>query len=224
MKSRFVSIASHEFRTPLSTILSSTSLISRYSKNGDNEKRDKHINRIKSSISNLTLILNDFLSIEKLETGKVEVKAEHFDLNKTINLIIEDLKGVLKNGQKILFSPAEQEHIIYLDKQLMSNAIINLLSNASKYSYEAQDIRFVVRKQEDVFSINIIDEGIGIPLSEQKHLFERFFRAKNALNIHGTGLGLNITQKYIELMSGKINIHSVENKGTNVTLLFPQIQ
>lgn len=106
----------------------------------------------------------------------------------------------------------------------MSNAIINLLSNASKYSYEAQDIRFVVRKQEDVFSINIIDEGIGIPLSEQKHLFERFFRAKNALNIHGTGLGLNITQKYIELMSGKINIHSVENKGTNVTLLFPQIQ
>jgi len=224
MKSRFVSIASHEFRTPLSTILSSTSLISRYSKNGDDEKRDKHINRIKSSISNLTLILNDFLSIEKLETGKVEVKAEYFDLNETINLIIDDLKGVLKNGQNILFTPAEQEHVIYLDKQLMSNAIINLLSNASKYSYEAQDIRFVVKKQENIFSINIIDEGIGIPLSEQKHLFERFFRAKNALNIHGTGLGLNITQKYIELMNGKINIHSIENKGTDVTLLFPQIQ
>ena len=224
MKSRFVSIASHEFRTPLSTILSSTSLISRYSKNGDDEKLNKHINRIKSSVSNLTVILNDFLSIEKLETGKVEVKAEYFDLNNTINLIIENLKGVLKTGQNILFTPAEQEHVIYLDKQLMSNAIVNLLSNASKYSHENQDIRFVVKKQKDVFSINIIDEGIGIPLSEQKHLFERFFRAKNALNINGTGLGLNITQKYMELMNGKINIHSIENKGTDVTLLFSQIQ
>ena len=224
MKSRFVSMASHEFRTPLSTILSSVSLISRYNKQEEQEKRDKHINRIKSSISNLTLILNDFLSIEKLETGKVEVKKEYFNLNETIVKIIEDIKGVLKNDQRIIFYPAEDLHTIYLDKQLISNAIINLFSNASKYSSSGQEISIIIDKSKDFFTIKIIDEGIGVPESEQKHLFERFFRAKNALNIHGTGLGLNITQKYVELMNGNIEIQSKENEGTTVTLSFPQTQ
>ena len=205
-------------------VRSSVSLISRYNKQEEQEKRDKHINRIKSSISNLTLILNDFLSIEKLETGKVEVKKEYFNLNETIVKIIEDIKGVLKNDQRIIFYPAEDLHTIYLDKQLISNAIINLFSNASKYSSSGQEISIIIDKSKDFFTIKIIDEGIGVPESEQKHLFERFFRAKNALNIHGTGLGLNITQKYVELMNGNIEIQSKENEGTTVTLSFPQTQ
>lgn len=223
MKSRFVSMASHEFRTPLSTILSSVSLISRYTRNEEQNKRDKHINRIKSSISNLTLILNDFLSIEKLETGKVEVKAENFELNEAIQHIIEDIRGVLKNGQLIKFIPVQEKHNVFLDRQLLSNTIINLLSNASKYSAENKTITIQTQKETEFFNIYILDDGIGIPESEQKHIFERFFRAKNALNINGTGLGLNISKNYVELMNGSISIKSKENEGTSVKLSFPKI-
>ena len=223
MKSRFVSMASHEFRTPLSTILSSVSLISRYTREEEQNKRDKHINRIKSSISNLTLILNDFLSIEKLETGKVEVKAENFELNEAIQHIIEDIRGVLKNGQLIKFIPVQEKHNVFLDRQLLSNTIINLLSNASKYSAENKTITIQTQKETEFFNIYILDDGIGIPESEQKHIFERFFRAKNALNINGTGLGLNISKNYVELMNGSISIKSKENEGTSVKLSFPKI-
>lgn len=181
MKSRFVSMASHEFRTPLSTILSSVSLISRYTRYEEQNKRDKHINRIKSSISNLTLILNDFLSIEKLETGKVEVKAENFELNEAIQHIIEDFRGVLKNGQLIQFIPVQEKHNVFLDRQLFSNTIINLLSNVSKYSTENKTITIQTQKETGFFNIYILDDGIGIPESEQKHIFERFFRAKMPL-------------------------------------------
>ncbi len=223
MKSRFVSMASHEFRTPLSTILSSVSLISRYTRDEEQNKRDKHINRIKSSISNLTLILNDFLSIEKLETGKVEVKAENFELNEAIQHIIEDIRGVLKNGQLIKFIPVQEKHNVFIDRQLLSNTIINLLSNASKYSAENKTITIQTQKETEFFNIHILDDGIGIPESEQKHIFERFFRAKNALNINGTGLGLNISKNYVELMNGSISIKSKENEGTSVKLSFPKI-
>ena len=222
MKFRFVSMASHEFRTPLSTILSSVSLISRYTKEEDQAKRDKHINRIKSSISNLTIILNDFLSIEKLESGRITVKTETFDLNHICAQVIEDLRGVLKKGQDIHFAPAQHVHMVSLDKQLLGNAIINLLSNASKYSDEDQEIVLKIERAADQsFSIHVIDRGIGIPESEQEHLFERFFRAQNALNIQGTGLGLNITKKYTELMGGHISIQSGEGIGTHIQLNFP---
>lgn len=220
MKSRFVSMASHEFRTPLSTILSSVSLISRYTKDEEQNKRDKHINRIKSSISNLTIILNDFLSIEKLETGKIVVKAENFDLNEVIRHVIEDIIGVLKSGQNIHFIPAMEDHNVFLDRQLLSNTIINLLSNASKYSAENKTITIRTQLKDEFFNIYILDDGIGIPKSEQKHLFERFFRAKNALNVNGTGLGLNISKNYVELMKGSISIKSKENEGTSVKLSF----
>ncbi len=222
MKFRFVSMASHEFRTPLSTILSSVSLISRYTKEEEQPKRDKHINRIKSSISNLTIILNDFLSVEKLESGRIEIKEESFDLNHICAQVIEDLRGVLKKDQEIHFSPVRDIHMVKLDRQLLGNAIINLLSNASKYSDQGQEIILKVDATADAFTIHVIDEGIGIPASEQEHLYERFFRAQNALNIQGTGLGLSITKKYTELMGGEISIQSVENSGTHIQLKFPQ--
>lgn len=221
MKSRFVSMASHEFRTPLGTILSSASLISRYKNSEQQDSREHHISKIKSSVSNLTSILNDFLSIDKLEAGKISVLLEKFDISNLCELIIEDMSGLLKGGQKIIYEHQGTEVNIILDKQLIGNSLLNLLSNASKYSHEDRVIYLTTLSQKDKLTITVKDYGIGIPEDEKKNLFKRFFRADNAINIQGTGLGLNITKKYVSLLNGKISFTSKENEGTSFVLEFP---
>ena len=222
MKSRFVSMASHEFRTPLSTILSSASLISKYRDKDQQPNRDKHIVKIKSSVHNLTSILNDFLSLEKLEAGKINCVMEDLNIEHFCNLIIEDLQGLLKSGQEIIYTHTGAINKVNLDKQLIGNSLLNLLSNSIKYSEENQKIELNTSIKNNMLKIDISDEGIGIPKREQKHLFDRFFRAANATNIQGTGLGLNITKKYIDLMNGSIAINSKEKIGTTVSISIPQ--
>jgi PAS domain S-box-containing protein len=222
MKSRFVSMASHEFRTPLTTILSSASLISKYPLNEDNDKRVKHINRIKSSVENLTEILNDFLSISKLEEGKITSHPIEIEIVSFIEEIITEMHSVVKRGQQIIYNhPNQDSAIIYQDKQLLKNVLINLTSNAIKYSDEDKKI-YISHDIADTFlTLKIKDEGIGIPESDQEHLFERFFRSDNATNIQGTGLGLNIVKKYVELMGGSITFASELNKGTTFIVKLP---
>jgi PAS domain S-box-containing protein len=221
LKSRFVSMASHEFRTPLSTILSSVSLIGRYKETGNLEKVDKHIDRIKSSVSNLTNILNDFLSLSKLEEGKIVNQPEQFHLYPFCNSVIEELEGILKPEQTIQLNGLEQSTEVYLDKKLLKNVLFNLLSNGLKYSPEGSTITVKIDNRPEELEIKVVDQGIGIPKADQEHLFSRFFRATNASNIQGTGLGLNIVKKYVELMGGSITFESVENVGTTFTVLLP---
>lgn len=223
LKSRFVSMASHEFRTPLGTILSSVSLIARYTSSEDQPKRDKHIDRIKHAINILTNILNDFLSLEKLEAGKVKVKSEPIDLNQFCESLINDFSGVLKNGQQIIFKCELDEMHAFLDKQMLSNAMLNLLTNASKYSDEDSTIWLTLIDSAEALMIEVKDEGIGIPEDEQHHLFERFFRAQNVTNIQGTGLGLNIVKKYVEIMGGSISFESQHGVGSVFRISFPKI-
>jgi len=222
MKSRFVSMASHEFRTPLSAILSSAGLIDHYKTPEQDEKRIKHIERIKSSVRNLTDILNDFLSLDKLEQGKIEAKSDQFNLHEFIVDITEEMEGMLKKkNQKIsLVNNGPEE--IYQDKKVLRNVLLNLLSNAIKYSQEEKEIYVTVDKKDENVSISIRDEGIGIPIEAQKHLFGKFFRANNATNIQGTGLGLNIVKKYVELLHGDIYFISKEKEGSTFTVEFPQ--
>jgi PAS domain S-box-containing protein len=220
LKSRFVSMASHEFRTPLSTILSSISLVELYKNAEQKDKRTKHIERIKSSVRNLIDILNDFLSLDKLEQSKVEVAKEPFDLHVFCENIIEEETSILKSGQCIDFSYLG-ENKINQDKKILRYIITNLLSNASKYSGEDQAIHFSANIANNHLSIKIEDEGIGIPEAEQEHLFTTFFRASNASKIQGTGLGLNIVKKYTELLNGTISFTSKENTGTTFTAVFP---
>jgi PAS domain S-box-containing protein len=222
LKSRFVTTASHEFRTPLATILSSVSLISRYSQPEDEDKRVKHINRIKSAVNNLTEILNDFLSLSKLEEGIIRNKPEPLELGSFIAEVAEEMKAMLKEGQKINYLLSGEEINVSLDKQLLRNIIINLLSNAIKYSAEGKEIFFNTRKDGNILTISIRDQGMGIPEEEQPLLFERFFRAKNASNIEGTGLGLNIVKKYVELMGGEITYTSKLGEGTEFTVRIDQ--
>ena len=218
LKTRFVSMASHEFRTPLSTILSSISLIGKYP-NDARDKREKHITRVKSSITNMTNILNDFLSIGKLEEGKIENSPEKIKLIDLFNHISEEFEGSLKPNQKLFIKGEEIE--MYSDPKLIKNIFLNLISNAIKYSNEGSKIEIAAKRQNGQVQIDVTDEGLGIPEDEQKNIFTRFYRAGNATNIQGTGLGLHIVKKYVELMNGQITFRSKLNVGTTFTLKLP---
>jgi PAS domain S-box-containing protein len=224
MKSRFVSIASHEFRTPLSAILSSTSLVDHYISPDQEEKRKKHIDRIKSSVRNLTSILDDFLSLEKLEQGKVEAHSSEFNLKEFIDDVIDEMDGMVKRKhQKVNFNYDGDEEV-YQDKKILRNVLLNLLSNAVKYSSEGKEIHVTTEVKNGTALLSVRDNGIGIPADAQKNLFDKFFRAKNATNIQGTGLGLNIVRRYVELLDGDISFDSQENIGTTFTVKFPKIK
>lgn len=220
LKSRFVTMASHEFRTPLSTILSSASLIAKYNNPGDEDNRFRHIGRIKSAVNNLTAILNDFLSISKLEEGKVECNPVSFNIEELTSEVTEEMQALVKEGQTIHYVHKGNAEIL-LDKNLTRNILINLISNAIKYSKEGKSIEVRTDFQNSNLEIEVEDHGIGIPESEQGHLFTRFFRAQNASNIQGTGLGLTIVKRYIDLMQGSIAFKSQENHGTIFSVKIP---
>lgn len=219
LKSRFVSMASHEFRTPLSTILSSASLLAKYVKEEEQDKRNKHIERIKNSVYNLTGILDDFLSIGKIEDGKIEVRYTDFNVKDFINDLCAEMSSLVRNGQRINYNHTGSE-TIELDKSLLRNIVLNLLSNAIKFSNENGLITVETISSNEFFRLTITDSGIGISQEDQQHLFERFFRANNATNIKGTGLGLHIVAKYAELMNGHIEFVSELEKGTSISIRF----
>lgn len=221
MKSRFVSMASHEFRTPLGTILSSASLIERYNTPETEERRLKHVERIKSSVKNLTNILDDFLSIDKLETGRLQIKPSLIDVEQITQSIIDDISSIAKKGQQLHYGHFGEKEI-HIDEHIYKNILINLLSNAIKYSLEDKRIDIKTEIGGDEVKLVVKDNGIGIPEEEKDLMFERFFRAKNVTNIQGTGLGLNIVKKYLDFMNGAIYFDSELNKGTTFTVVIPE--
>jgi PAS domain S-box-containing protein len=214
LKSKFVSIASHEFRTPLSTVLNAASLIQQYKDKGDLEKVDRHIQRIKSSVNHLTLILNDFLSLGKLEEGKIDINKESINLERFLSEISEEMRSSFKEGQQleILCDHAAEE--IFSDQRILRNILFNLISNASKYSEPQKSILLSCSGNQKTTTFSVQDEGIGIPKEDHKHLFDGFFRASNAGNVQGTGLGLNIVKRYTDLLNGNISFSSELGKGS----------
>jgi len=224
MKSQFITIASHEFRTPLATVLSSLSLVEKYGDLEENEKRDKHIKRIKSSVRNLTDILNDFLSLNKLEEGKVVGSPETFNIQEFLEELCQQLQGITKVGQKIKLNwiDAQNTFDVHLDPKLIKNIIINLVSNAIKFSPNDSEITINVNITDRLLTFSVKDQGIGIPKAEQKHVFERFYRMSNAGEIQGTGLGLSIVHQYVSLLKGKIEFISKQNQGTEFILTLPR--
>jgi PAS domain S-box-containing protein len=224
LKSRFVTMASHEFKTPLSTILSSAYLLEQYNELPASDKRQRHINRIKNAVGDMKLILDDFLSLGKLEEGLIQAHEENIDAESTFHVIsnvISEMKVNLKKGQQIRFNHMGAKNVL-LDKNLIKNILVNLLSNAIKFSPENGIIEVFCTITQDNFSLSVKDPGIGISEEDKQHLFERFFRAKNAINIQGTGLGLHIVGKYLELMNGTIEMQSTLNEGSSFTIHIPQ--
>ncbi|MBK8610747.1 MAG: PAS domain S-box protein [Chitinophagaceae bacterium] len=222
LKSRFVSMASHEFRTPLSTILSSASLVAKYVEANEQEKRNKHIHRIKSCVNNLTNLLNEFLSIGKIEDGKISANNLQFNIKELIAGLCSEMENLVKNDQRIVYCHAGEERI-KSDPSLLRNVITNLLSNAIKFSSEGSTINVNSEVLNDRIVLTVADNGMGISAEDQEHLFERFFRGTNVTNIQGTGLGLHIVAKYIEIMDGAIEFESELEKGTKFTITLKNV-
>lgn len=222
IKSRFVSTASHEFRTPLSTVLSSAALLSKYVKTEEQDKRERHIRRIKDSVKHLNDLLEDLLSLGKLEEGKMQTKAEPIDIKEFLDEAAEEMKAIAKPGQQILVQH-DGDTQFTTDKKLLKNILINLLSNAVKFSPEAGSINLTARSFNNQLVISVKDQGIGISEEDQQHLFSSFYRGKNAINIQGTGLGLHIVKGYVELLHGNISLQSAIDEGTTITIDLPSL-
>ncbi len=220
LKSRFVSIASHEFRTPLATILSSIALVGKYADLNDREKRDKHIHRIKKSIATLNEILEDFLSLSRVEEGAIENRPEIIDLNLFIPALIDELRVGGEESDRIQWH-SKGSMIVQLDPRTLKAVLMNILANALKYSPTETQVELKSETSDSRVCFYISDHGIGIPEEDLKHIFERFYRAHNVMHIKGTGLGLNIVAKFVEVMNGTIEVQSQEQLGTTVTLCFP---
>ncbi len=219
LKSRFVSMASHEFRTPLSAVLSSAYLLSRYVNADEQPQRDKHIQRIVTSVSSLTEILNDFLSVGKIEEGNIMPHYSTYDVKKQLDTIVQDVQHLFKNGQNISFEHSG-DNLVCMDPSMMKHIVTNLLSNALKFSPEDSVVKLNATNSDGILTLSVKDNGIGIPKEDQSSLFRRFFRSSNVTNIQGTGLGLHIVSKYAELMDGSIICNSELGKGTQFTITF----
>jgi PAS domain S-box-containing protein len=223
IKSRFISIASHEFRTPLSTVLSSASLLGKYTTTEEQYKRERHIEKIRNSVKTLNNILEDFLSLGKLEEGKVNIHGETFNARQFVQAIIEDLQDIKKPGQEFVASYSG-DATITADKRILKNILLNLLSNAIKFSKEGDPIKLDVGVRDNQFTVSVSDRGIGIPKEDLEQLFSSFFRARNASNIQGTGLGLHIVKRYVDLMGGTIKVNSVLGQGTSFVIKLKQMK
>ncbi|MCB0462180.1 MAG: PAS domain S-box protein [Flavobacteriaceae bacterium] len=221
LKTKFLSLVSHEFKTPLSGILTSTMLLSKYTKEDQQEKRDKHIKTITDEVHHLNNILTDFLSIERLDKGKYNYKFSTFKVSKVINEVIYNANMLLKEGQHINYPDNIDDLSLYQDEKIIELALSNLLQNAIKYSKENTAIDIDVTQTKEFTIFKVIDQGIGIPLKDQKNIFNRYFRAENAVLTQGTGIGLNIAKDHINNLKGEIYFESTENKGSAFTIEIP---
>lgn len=223
LKTKFLSLVSHEFKTPLSGMLNAAILVGKYKKTEMQDKREKHLLTIKNKVHYLDGILNDFLSVERLESGKVNYKFNNFKLNKVVNEVIYNANLMLKSGQHIIY-PRDIDNIdVYQDEKILELILSNVLNNAIKYSPENTKIDFNIAIKNTIIIFEIKDQGIGIPLNDQKYIFNRYFRAENALTNQGTGIGLNIVKTHLESLGGTIRFTSIADKGTTFFVELPLI-
>lgn len=220
LKSRFVSMASHEFRTPLTAVLTSAILIGKYPGGEQQDKRQKHLDDIQGSVKQLTDILEEFLSVGMLEEGKIDTHPKDVVLSKLIADTVADMRLMLKPGQSIETHQAGSNDVS-IDPSLLRKIMVNLISNAIKYSRAGTVVSLRLGCTEHSLTLVVEDQGIGIAKEDQAHLFERFYRAPGVSNIAGTGLGLHIVGRYVELMGGKVSLQSELTQGTTVTLTLP---
>ncbi|MCJ8208338.1 PAS domain-containing sensor histidine kinase [Mucilaginibacter sp. RS28] len=221
MKSKFVSLASHEFRSPLSNIQLSASLVEKYYDRQEPDKAMSHLKKIKFAVNDLTTTLNDFLSVERIETGKIKPVLGNFEIKALMDEVMAEIRSLLKDDQLLSSTHPEEAIQISVDRNLLKHCLLNLLTNAVKYTGSDGVIELVTEANSQAINISVKDNGIGIPQHDQPKLFEAFFRASNAGNAPGTGLGLSIVHNYVRLMNGKIYCESRAGSGTVFTITFP---
>ncbi|HBK65171.1 MAG TPA: hypothetical protein DD000_17165, partial [Cyanobacteria bacterium UBA11166] len=221
LKSRFMSMTSHEFRTPLTTILSSAELLKNYSHKLSDEKKQIHFARIQVSVQNLIQMLNDILLLGKAEAGKLEFNPGLIDLREFCQGLVEEFQLSVNDRLSLVFTDECPLSSVYMDEKLLGHILNNLIANAIKYSPAGSVINFQLIGQDKSVIFRVQDSGIGIPQDELTHLFESFYRAKNVGNIPGTGLGLPIVKKAVDLHGGIITVDSEVGVGTTFTVTIP---
>jgi len=222
LKSRFVSMTSHEFRTPLSTILLSAGLLERYSHRWPEEKKHLHLHRIQEACRNMTQLLEDVLTLGRAEAKKLACNPAPVDLEQLCHELVEEVQLGDGSQHAIVFTHQGQCSPACMDAKLLRHVLLNLLSNAVKYSSPGSTIRFALVCQANEVIFHVADKGIGIPPEDQPRLFESFHRAHNVGNIPGTGLGLAIVKKCVDLQGGQITINSTVGTGTSITVTLPR--
>jgi PAS domain S-box-containing protein len=220
LKTRFVSMTSHEFRTPLTTILSSAELLEHYHDRWDTQKQLKYLDKIQNAAMQMTELLNDVLLINKVEAGKVEFAPEPMEIASFCREIIDELQ-MASAGHTILFQEALLTQSIPVDHKLMRHILTNLLSNAINYSPQGGEIRVELKSCANEMVLIVRDSGIGIPESSLPTIFESFVRGHNVGTISGTGLGLAIVKRSVDLHQGEITCQSIEGEGTTFTVRLP---
>jgi len=218
LKSKFISMASHEFRTPLTSVSSSADLIQLYVQKGKYDRIQKHVDVIHGSVQHVHRLLEDFLSVTKLEENRIVLNVKKFNIHDLMNEVIEELKLQLKEGQKILLDSEDVELSISSDRNILKNIFFNLITNAIKYSSEGDSIEVSMAKVDNITKVSVKDHGIGIPEADQKFMFSRFFRGSNTTGIKGTGLGLNIVKDYVQMLNSEVSFKSEEGEGTTFLL------
>jgi PAS domain S-box-containing protein len=219
MKSRFVTIASHEFRTPLSGVLSSAGLIKRYLEKGNIEPITKHTELIKKAVNQMNSVLAEFLSLGRLEEGRVEPKITQIKLQELVSEVYEQLKDQFKDDQSFNQVHHGDEWCLG-DADILRNILTNLLANAIKYSPEGAKISIESEVVNGKNALKVTDNGPGIPEAEQAQLFTQFFRASNSAKVKGTGLGLYIVKRYAEMLQAECGFASKTGEGSSFWIVW----
>ncbi len=224
LKSRFVSMTSHEFRTPLTTILSSVDLLESRSHKWAEARDLKHLERIQTAVKRMTALLNDVLVISKAEANRIEFDPTQLDIEEYCRNLVEEMQSSASTRHQLVFEVNGQCGLVWMDEKLLQHILPNLLSNALKYSPEGGQVFFRLHCQAQQVTFEVQDQGIGIPPNDLDHIFDSFHRARNVGNISGTGLGLAIVKKSVDLHGGNIHIDSQVGEGTTFTVVLPTRQ
>lgn len=221
LKSKFISLASHEFRTPLTTVLSSTELLERYGREWDMNKYVNQTERIKKSVKYLTSLMDDVLTISRAESGKIKYEPAPVNIKDLCKNILDDISMLVTPKHSINYEIKVSAAKIVLDEKLFKFIVMNLLTNAIKYSPDGGPIDFNITTKRENLIIEVRDEGIGILDHEKQHLFEPFHRGNNVGDIRGTGLGMSIIKRSVDMHLGSITFESEASKGTKFTIILP---
>lgn len=223
LKTRFVSMASHEFRTPLSTISSSAELAQVHLNRGNEDRVVAHLEKIRGAVNHLVSILDDYLSLERFETRNWEEMREAVVVPEVLQLTLKRFEGALKRGQHVdAVWPVTPWTAEWSYAEALQGIVSNLVSNAIKYSEEETTIRLSLGLNEGHWTLRVEDQGVGIDPAEQAVVFTRFYRCERTDHIPGTGVGLDLVQQYVHLLQGQIHLQSTLGAGTCITIRWPQ--
>lgn len=221
LRSRFISMASHEFRTPLTTILSSAELLERYGDTWPAEKRLAHLKRIESSAMGMTELLDDVLVLGRAAAGKIAFTPAETDVGVLCNEIVDDMRLSDRDDHELVLRVSAKPAVAFVDERLIRRILENLLSNAMKYSESGTEVHLDASFDGTTAQFVVADEGIGVPDEDAAHIFEAFHRGRNAAAKPGTGLGLTVVSEAVELHGGSIALQSGPDAGTTVTVTLP---